>query len=275
MFGRPTFLNPVALARHLIQLRSLILGLVRRDIESRYRGSLLGILWAVLQPLTLLLIYTWVFGRIFHARWPGSSEQDLAGFALTLFCGFVPFSILSDCCVRSPQVITSVPSYVKRTVFPVEVLAVSTLGAALFHALVSLAVLLGAALVVRGSIPWTIVLVPLVSLPVVMLSLGATWLLASLGVFVRDLGMVVGLAMQVLLFLTPIFYPIDAVPVPFRRWIEINPMTWIVENFRRVVLWAEPPDWIGLAGWTAVCGVLMMLGYSWFMKTKHAFADVL
>lgn len=255
--------------------RTLVVSLVRRDIQARYRGSLLGGLWAFLQPLALLAIYTFVFGRIFRSRWPGIEQRGLGNFALTLFCGLVPFALLSECGTRAPALVTSVPAYVKRTVFPLELLAVSLVGGAVFHALVSLGVLVATSLLLTRTVAWTLVLVPIVALPVVMLSLGLTWFLASLGVFVRDLGMVIGLLLQVLLFLSPIFYPLEVVPEPFRAWMPLNPMTWTVESFRRVVLWAELPDWTGLGIWTGVTGAWMFLGYAWFMKTKHAFADVL
>ncbi len=261
--------------RAWMDARTLVVSLVRRDIQARYRGSLLGGLWAFLQPLALLGIYTFVFGRIFHSRWPGVEQRGLGDFALTLFCGLVPFALLSECGTRAPSLVTSVPAYVKRTVFPLELLAVSLVGGAIFHALVSLGVLVATSLLLTHTVAWTLVLVPIVALPLVMFSLGLTWFLASLGVFVRDLGMVIGLLLQVLLFLSPIFYPLEVVPEPFRRWMPLNPMTWTVESFRRVVLWAELPDWTGLGVWIGVTGAWMFLGYAWFMKTKHAFADVL
>ncbi|MFN7950769.1 MAG: ABC transporter permease [bacterium] len=270
----PTRGRPGSL-RALIDARTLVASLIRRDIQARYRGSLLGGLWAFLQPLALLAIYTFVFGRIFRSRWPGLDQRGLGDFALTLFCGLVPFALLSECGTRGPSLVTSVPSYVKRTVFPLEILAFSLVGGAIFHALVSLGVLVAASLVMTRTLAWTLVLVPVVALPLIMLTLGLTWFLASLGVFVRDLGLVIGLLLQVLLFLSPIFYPLEAVPEAYRAWMPLNPMTWTVESFRRVVLWAQLPDWTGFGIWSGVTGAWMVLGYTWFMKTKHAFADVL
>ena len=158
---------------------------------------------------------------------------------------------------------------------PLEVLPVSVVGSALFHALVSLGLLLIANALLNGSIQWTLVLVPVVLLPLIFLSLGLTWFLAGLGVFIRDLNYTITLVIQVLFFLTPIFYPIQIIPEPFRTIVSLNPLTAIVENFRGVVLWGKLPSWTDLSLWLVGSGTLMLLGYAWFMKAKKAFADVI
>ena len=167
------------------------------------------------------------------------------------------------------------PNYVRKVVFPLEVLPVSVLGSALFHALVSLAILLVAELIHSGRIHPTVVLLPLALLPLVLLSLGLTWFLASLGVFLRDIGYAVPLAVQVLFFVTPVLYPLENVPEPFRTFVRLNPLTAAVENFRRLVFRGTLPDWGELAAWTALTGLVTLLGYAWFMKTKRGFADVI
>jgi lipopolysaccharide transport system permease protein len=268
-------LHPIALIRRLWSYRGLIGQFTRREIEGRYKSSFLGFAWSYVQPLVLLTIYTFVFGVVFRARWPGARTGNLTEFGLVLFSGLIVFGIFSECVNRATTLVVSVPNYVKRVVFPLEVLPVSVLGSALFHAAVSLSVLLAASLLLSRQLPWTVVLVPLVILPLVLLSLGLAWFLASLGVFVRDLGHLVGLIVQVLMFATPIFYPLEGIPAGLRPVIGANPLTPIVENMRRVLFRAEPPHWLALIAWTAATAVVALLGYAWFMKTKKAFADVI
>ena len=269
------YLNPVAMARNLWRHRELIRQFTRREIEGRYKGSFIGIFWSFINPLVLLLIYTFVFGVVFKARWPNAKTDNLGEFALTLFCGLICFTIFSDCISRAPGSIINVPNYVKKVVFPLEILAVSALGSALFHALISLIILLCANVLLNGALQWTLLLLPIVVLPLVFFSLGLSWFLASLGVFIRDISYTVILVVQVLFFLTPIFYPLEAIPEPYQAFIRLNPLTSAVENFRRVILWGWQPSWIGLMLWLLATGAVMILGYAWFMKTKKAFADVI
>jgi lipopolysaccharide transport system permease protein len=268
-------LNPVRLAQNLFRHRSLIGQFVQREVGARYRGSWLGLLWSFLHPVLLLAMFTFVFGVVFRARWPHGTTGRLSEFAVVLFCGMVVLALFGECLVRAPALMVNAANYVKRVVFPLEILPVVSLGSALFHGLVSLGVLLAAHLAVSRSLHWTVLLVPLVVAPLVFLILGLSWMLTSLGVFFRDLHHVVGLLVQGLTFLTPVFYPVEALPEGLRPWMRLNPLTHVVENMRRVVLWGLPPDWGTLAAWTAVNAVLMMAGYAWFMKTKRAFADVL
>lgn len=268
------YLNPLAIARNLWRQRDLIRQFTRREVEGRYKGSFLGLFWSFVNPLVLLLIYTFIFGVVFKARWPNAKTDSLSEFAVTLFCGLIAFNIFSECVSRAPSLIVGVPSYVKKVVFPLEILPVSLIGSAVFHGLVSLAILLVTNLVVIGTFRWTIVLLPLVALPLIFLSLGFGWFLASLGVFIRDVGYTVALIVQVLFLMTPIFYPIENIPGPLQSVIRLNPLSSIVENFRRVILWGWMPSWSGLGLWLLATGALMVLGYAWFMKTKKAFADV-
>lgn len=264
-----------AAARRLWRARGLIARLVRRDIATRYRTSLIGTFWTIVQPLVLLATYTVVFGAFFRMRWPGLVNDGLGSFAVMLFCGLIPFNVFSECILRSPSTVVEVPAYVKRIVFPLELLPAGLVGSVLVHAAVSLGVLVIAAALAGLGPAWTIVFAPVVLLPLAFLSLGIAWALASLGVFVRDLGYALGLVTQVLLFLTPIFYPPDVVPASLRWAVTLNPLAWIVMNLRRVVLGGQMPEWAGLLLWSLVSFLVAALGYAWFQKTRPAFADVL
>jgi homopolymeric O-antigen transport system permease protein len=268
-------LSPLGLVRRLWPARGLAYRLTRREVETRYRGSLLGLLWAFVNPLVLLAIYTFVFGVVLAPRFPGGRGERLSGFALALFCGLIPFNVVNECAVRATGLVLGVPNYVKRMVFPLEVLPVSLVGSVLFHGAISTLILLGAAALSTGGLPWTAALAPLVCVPLVFLSLAAAWLLSSLGVFLRDLGQGVALVNQVLLFATPIFYPADALPPALAPLVALNPLAFLVDNLRRTILGAAPPEWTGLAVWSLVSGTAMVFCYAWFMKTKRAFADVL
>jgi lipopolysaccharide transport system permease protein len=269
------YFNPRIFLSHLWQHRDIIYQFTKREIEGRYKGSFIGIFWSIVNPLVLLCTYTYVFGLIFRARWPGVRAGTVGEFATVLFCGITTFNIFSECVTRAAGLVVGVPNFVKKLVFPLEVLPLSLMGSALFHSLISLTILLVINFIVNGTIHWTVLLLPLVALPLVFLTLGLTWFLAGLGVFIRDISYTIALVVQVLFFVTPIFYSIDVVPAPFQGMIRLNPLTEIVENFRRVILWGKPASWPDLGIWLISTGTLMMLGYAWFMKTKRGFADVI
>jgi lipopolysaccharide transport system permease protein len=269
------YLNPLHLLRTLWAHRELIRQFARREIEGRYRGSVLGLFWSFINPLVMLVIYTFVFGIVFKARWPETGTQSLGQFALVLFCGLVSFNIFSECVSRASTLIIGVPNYVKKVVFPLEILPVSVLGSALFHGVISFSVLLVANIIINHTVQWTLILLPVVMLPLVFFSLGLSWFLASLGVFLRDINHIIGLALQVVFYASAIFYPLEALPSYAQSIIRFNPLTSIVTNFRRVILWGMMPNWTGLLLWILITGLILVLGYTWFMKTKKAFADVL
>jgi lipopolysaccharide transport system permease protein len=268
-------LNPLRMARDLWAHRELTAQFARREIEGRYRGSFLGIFWSFITPLVMLGIYTFVFGVVFKSRWPQARTDSLAEFAVTVFAGLTTFGIFSECVNRAPGLVVGVPNYVKKVVFPLETLPLSVLGAALFHGAISFAILIVANLLAGGGLSWTLLLLPLALLPVVGLSLGVSWLLASLGVFIRDLNNATGLLVQILFFLTPIFYAVDSLPPQFQALLHLNPFTAIVEDVRRTVLWGQPPLWGALALNLAISAAVAVLGYAWFMQTRKAFADII
>lgn len=269
------YTNPVEMARHLWQHRELIGQFTKREVLGRYKGSFLGVVWSFVTPLLMLIIYTFVFSVIFKARWGNNlSDSSQSGFALTLFTGLIAFNVFSECLNRAPGLIISNPNYVKKVVFPLEILPVSVLGSALINSLFSLVILLAANLIFHGVVPWTIIFLPLMYLPLALLCLGLGWFLASLGVFVRDVGQLIGVVVQVLFFMTPIFYPIEALPERLRFVLYLNPLTFIISHFRRVILWGQMPDWGEFGLITVLTGLVCILGYVWFMKSKKTFADV-
>jgi lipopolysaccharide transport system permease protein len=269
-------LNPVAMARNLWSYRELALQMAKRDIQGRYRAARLGLLWSVLNPLVLLAIYTFVFTEVFRVRWNDNSTESRGMFALTMFCGMLLFNLFSEVVTRAPQMVVANPNYVKKIVFPLEIFIVSGLLSGIFNMLIGYVVwFIGWGVVVREWPHVSVLWFPLVIVPVCLTSAGLSWLLASLGVFVRDVGQAVILAVQVLFFATPIFYPIERVPQRFRRVLELNPLTHAIEDVRQVLMHDGSPNWHWWLVSTGAAAVLAVLGYAFFMKSKRAFADVI
>jgi len=268
--------SPGALLGSVSAHRQLIAQMVRREVVGRYRGSALGLAWSFFNPVLMLAIYTLVFSGIFKARWNLSGEPEGTGqFAIVMFVGMIVLNLFVEVLNRSPTLILSNPNFVKKVVFPLEILPVVTMGAALFHMLVSVGVLVVAILLVHGTLPWTALLLPVVVVPLVLLALGVSWALASLGVYLRDVAQGVGLVSSALMFLSPIFYPLAAVPERFRPLIAANPLTFIIEQARRLLITGQLPDWSGLAVFTALTAAVAWLGFAWFQKTRKGFADVI
>ncbi|MGE8317159.1 MAG: ABC transporter permease [Comamonas sp.] len=254
--------------------RPLIAKMVRREVSGRYKGSVMGWLWSILIPLLMLVIYTFVFSVVFKARW-GGAEESKTQFAMVLFAGLIVYSFFSDVLNRAPQLILANVNYVKRVVFPLEILVAVATGTALFHAAASLAVLLAALLLFNGQLHASALLLPLVWAPLILMTLGMGWIFASLGVFARDLGQITGVITSMLMFVSPIFFPVKALPEPFQTVLRLNPLTFFIEQTREVLVWGHLPDWIGLACAYAACALLAWLGFAWFQKTRKGFADVL
>jgi lipopolysaccharide transport system permease protein len=268
------YANPLKMARNLWSHRELIGQFTKRQVLQRYKGSYLGVVWSFATPLALLTVYTFVFSVIFKARWEGAITDSHAEFALALFAGLIAYNVFSEVTLAAPGLIVGNPNYVKKVVFPLEILPVSALGAAVVNSLFSLSILLLGEMLIVGRIPLTLVYLPLMYAPLLLLCLGLGWFFASLGVFIRDIGPVLQVVVQILFFLTPIFYPISAIPERFRMFIYLNPLTFIVNHFRRVALFGQSPDWLEFLGMTAATAVVCLLGYVWFMKSKKTFADV-
>ncbi|WP_292926606.1 ABC transporter permease [Nitrosomonas sp.] len=252
--------------------------MIKREVIGRYRGSFLGLLWTFVNPILMLAIYTFVFGVVFKIRLdPQNTDiyDDKFAFALLLFTGLIIFNLFSECLSRSPGLILANVNYVKKVIFPLEILPLVSLGSALFHAGISFLVLVTFMLVIDHPIHWTLICLPIIVLPLLLLIMGLSWMLASIGVYVRDIGQFIGLILTMLLFLSPIFYPASALPESVRDYLFLNPLSFVIEQARAVTLYGQLPDWSGLVVYYMLASIVAWAGLMWFMKTRKGFADVL
>ncbi|MCX5864983.1 MAG: ABC transporter permease [Deltaproteobacteria bacterium] len=267
--------SPHAMAQSLWANRSLIRVLVVREVVGRYRGSVFGILWSFFNPVLMLAVYTFVFSVVFKARWGGGAAESKAEFALVLFAGLLVFNLFAECVIRAPSLILSNVNYVKKVVFPLEILPWVAFGAALFHAVVSFIVWVMFFIIIIGFPHPSVFLLPLVILPLVLVIMGISWFLAALGVFFRDVSQMVGVVVTILMFFTPIFYPLAAIPEAYRVFLFCNPLTFIVEQTRGLLIFGAFPRWGYLGLITSFSFLVAWFGFAWFQKTRKGFADVL
>lgn len=266
-------IGPVSLVRSFRRHAPMIFQLSRREVIGRYEGSMLGIAWSIFNPLLLLAVYSFFFIVVFPSRWEDAESKT--EFVAALFVGLIIHGLLAECLQRAPRLVTGNPSYVKKIVFPLEILPWVSVYAALFHALASVAVLLLLLLVFNGALPWTLVFLPLVVLPLLLVAMAASWVLASLGVYIKDVSQMVGVLTTTLLFTAPVFFPLSRLPPWLQPYLQLNPLTFPIGQARDVVLWGKLPDFGGLAIYTSVALVLAWLGFAWFQKTRRGFVDVL
>jgi len=267
--------SPLRAAQSIWMHRGLIFEMTKRDVIGRYRGSMMGLAWSFFNPLLMLLAYTFVFGIIFKTRWPVGQHGSQSEFAVILFAGIIVHGFMADSFQRAPAVIINYSNYVKKVVFPLEILPLVTVCSAFFHALISTTVLLVAALTFRGFVPLTAIAFPLVILPMVIGVLGCAWLLSSLGVYLRDVGQSVGILTTILMFLSPVFYPATAVPEQFRYALDFNPLTYFIEEGRATLIFGQWPEWSQLPPHYLGAVVIFAAGFWWFQRTRKGFADVL
>jgi len=254
--------------------RELIYASAKREVLGRYRGSALGLIWSFFNPLFMLAVYTIVFSEIFKARWSVDGDSK-AEFALVLFAGLVVFNLFAECVNRAPTLIISNPNYVKKVLFPLEILPVIILLSGLYHAAISLVVWLMAYTILIGFPHATVLYLPLVIVPFFMFVMGISWILASLGVFLRDVTQIVAVLTSILMFLSPIFYPATALPDAYRRLIYFNPLTLIIEQMRDLLYWGRSPDPVFIIIYWLLALGFAWFGFAWFQKTRKGFADVL
>lgn len=267
--GNPSFAAALWPRRHF----SLILQLAKREVSARYRGSVLGMSWVVVNPLAMLAVYTLVFQGIFKARWASGSGGG-PEFALNLYAGLIVYLFFSECVGRAPRMVVEQPNLVKKVIFPLEILAWTSLSAALFHLIVNVTVLTFAVSIFHRPISLSVLALPIVLLPTLPLLLGLSWFLGALGVYVRDIGQVVSLGLSLLLFLSPVFYPVSALPQRWQPWLAVNPLTPTMEQARQVLLQGGMPDLELLIASFAINLVIAYLGLFFFKRTRPGFADV-
>lgn len=260
--------------KSIYRSRLLIEQFIKREISERYRGSYLGILWSFITPMIMLTIYTFVFSVVFNAKWGTTAETNKLEFAMVLFAGLIVFNIFAEVITKSPSLITNNPNFVKKVVFPLEILSIVSLGASLFQAIISLGILF-LLMIIVGTVNWTIILFPIILLPFCLITLGISWILASLGVFIKDIGQIINLLVSALMFLSPIFYSVSIIPKEFQIIYWFNPITYVVEDARRVIIWGELPHWNWLCIEMLIGIIVASLGYIWFKKTRKGFADVI
>jgi len=246
-----------------------------REVVGRYKGSVMGLLWSFINPVLMLAVYTFVFSVVFKAKWGVDGDESKTSFALVLFVGLIMHGLLAEVLNRSPSLILSNVNYVKKVVFPLEILPMISIVAAIFHSVISLLVLLLVSVAINGYLPWTIILIPFVMLPLATLVIGLAWMLASIGVFIRDVGQTIGIITTVMLFMSPVFFPLSALPEKYHPFILANPLTFIIEQSRAVLIFGHLPNWSGLGIYMLIATVVAWLGYAWFQKTRKGFADVL
>lgn len=261
--------------RSLIRNRKLVFQMAKREVLGRYRGSIMGLAWSFFNPLLMLGIYTYFFSFVFKSRWGVAEQSTHADFAIVLFVGLIIHGLFAECINRAPMLIIGNVSYVKRVVFPLEVFPFIAMGSALFHSTISVIVLLALQLIFAGSLFWTVVFFPLVLLPFILLTLGIAWFLAAMGVFARDIGQTTGVITSILLFISPVFYPVSGLPTRVQPFVMMNPLTLIIEESRKVLLFGEIPNWYHLGIYTAIGVVFTWAGFWLFQKTRKGFADVL
>jgi len=263
--------NPICICTDLWRNRYLLGQLIKRDVLLRYRGAIFGVLWIFFSPLIMLAIFAFIFGYIFQARWP--QQESGIPFWLLLYSGLIAFNVFSETISRAPTSVRGYPSFVKKIIFPVDILPVVPLGAALVHAGFNFTILL-------ASLAWTnhlhasALLIPLLLLPLLLLALGLSWFIAAWGVFLRDLTQIVPVFVQMLMFLSPVFYPLSAVPTSLRPIYQLNPLGTVIETTRCAIS-GQPIEW-GV-WWIAFsfCLIAAILGYAFFQHSRDEFADVL
>jgi lipopolysaccharide transport system permease protein len=255
--------------------RQLFFKLLRRDFAERYRGSYLGMVWSLLLPLLSLLVFTFFFGVIFKMRWAGRSDASLGDLALVLFVGMALYNFLAECLSRAPGLILAHQNYVKNVIFPLEMLPAVMVTSALLTLAATLLVILSLQVALGAGLTWTALLLPVTVLPLVVFALGLSWFLSSLGVYIRDIQQLIVPLVQLMMFLSPVFYPVATLPESIRPWLQLNPLALVIEQTRGVILFGQLPTWTSYLLCLGVSLLLALLGAYWFARTRKGFADVL
>lgn len=264
--------HPFQMFLSLWKHRSLASQLIKRDILAKYRGSVVGMLWLVLFPLLMLSLYTIVFVFFMKVTWPGVTNNFI--FSLMIYVGLIILNFFSECLTRSTTIIINNPNFVKKVVFPLEIYPWIIVGSALFQVAANILILMLFCFFLLGKIYYTIFFLPLLLLPLILVVLGISWFLCSAGVYIRDMTHLMVFIMQVIIYLSPVFYSLSVVPVVFQKILLMNPLTFIIEQ-ARVVVYGGFPNWSGLGIYFMISLCVAYSGFIWFQHTKKGFADVL
>ncbi|WP_243361193.1 ABC transporter permease [Fundidesulfovibrio terrae] len=267
--------SPLGVFVHFLRCRELLREFTRLEFSGRYQGTMLGPLWSLITPLVTLGVYTFVFSAVFKTSWSGAGQGGVMEFALSLLTGLACFEVVSGAASRGALVMSENVNFVKKVVFPLEVLPVSVALALTVQSLLSLGLVCAARLATGAGLPETALLAPLGYVPLALLAAGLGLWLAPVGVAAKDVGHMITAFMQLYFFLTPIVYPLSAVPDRYRPLLALNPLHVVIEHFRRTLLWGLEPDWTALGLTTAFSAVFLLAGFAWFMQLKKVFADVL
>lgn len=248
---------------------------LRREIQQKYKGSYFGILWNFIIPIITISVYTFVFGVVFESKWEYQVTDSLIEFALTLFAGVTIYSMFSECVVVSPSLVVSNVNFVKKVVFPLEILSIISTGGMAVQVGANLTIILLGKIIFMRTFDLMFLFFPLVLLPLVFLVLGISWSFSALGVFFRDMRPISSMLTLLFAYLTPVFYPLSAVPEELRGAMYLNPLTVIVDNARKVLIYGQLPDFIQLAIVTIISYIIALIGLGFFRKLKPNFADML
>jgi len=255
--------------------RALFFKLLLRDFAERYRGSYLGVLWSFVLPFLSLLVFTFFFGVIFKMRWAGLGSDSLSDLGLVLFIGMALYNFFAESLGRAPSLILAHQNYVKNVIFPLEMLPAVMVTSALLTLIATLLVILLLQVVWGSGLTWALLLLPVVVLPLALFVLGLSWFLASLGVYIRDIQQMMVPLVQLMMFLSPVFYPVSSLPESMRFWLQLNPLAVAIEQSRGIILFGQLPAWTPYLLCFAFGFITMWLGAWWFARTSKGFADVL
>lgn len=261
--------------RYAWSQRSLFIKLLLRDFAERYRGSYLGVLWSFILPLLSLLVFTFFFGVIFKMRWAGLDNASLGSLGLVLFIGLTLYNFFAESVSRAPSLIVGRTNYVKSVVFPLEILPAVMVSSAFLILSATLLLILVVQMLWGTGLSGIVWLLPVVLLPLIGFVLGLSWFLAALGVYIRDIQHLIVPLVQLMMFMSPVFYPISALPEGLQPWLQLNPLAVVIEQTRALILFGHPPDWLAYFGCLALGLMVMFLGLVWFNRTRKGFADVL
>lgn len=254
--------------------RHLTLEVTKREVLGRYRGASFGLLWSLINPFLMLVVYTLAFGYILKSRWPGYSGGTTE-FALILYVGLIVHGALAECMIRAPGLILANSNLVTRVVFPLHVLPWTVMLSSLFHMLANAVIFLLLSLLVRGHAPWTIIMLPLVWMPMMVLAVAISLFLAALGAYLRDIGQVMAALVTAMLFLSSAIIPVSSLPERYRIVFQLNPLTFIIDQSREVAFFGHTPDWKGLLIYLSIAVAMTFAAHAFFQKARRGFADVL